>query len=114
MTRVSVHGEYLGETDVTEEHKNDRDATGWAMYFIENYGQIDGDHHKAWVLDQAARCLKGTPVTIKEARWEDGHSELRVSTGEPSEEYLKWKQEMRGEKDHCGDYEYWYEEGIPP
>lgn len=110
-----VSHNYLGEVDVTEERKNDRDALGWAMYFIEQYGQIDGDHHKAWVLDQAARCLKGTPVVIKEASWDNGQKELRVSTGEPSEEYLNWRQEMRGEYDpEMEEYEYYYEEGIPP
>lgn len=23
------------------------------------YGQIDGEHHKAWVIDQMCRCLLG-------------------------------------------------------
>jgi hypothetical protein len=29
------------------------------MSIIEKYGQIDGDHHKAWVIDQIARIIKG-------------------------------------------------------
>ena len=42
-------------------------ASDWAMYFISGDGQTDGSHHKAWVLDQVARILKGTPVVIKMA-----------------------------------------------
>lgn len=26
---------------------------------FQNYGQIDGSHHKAWVIDRAARILLG-------------------------------------------------------
>jgi hypothetical protein len=28
-----------------------------AMVYISEYGYIDGEHHKQWVLDQVARCL---------------------------------------------------------
>lgn len=28
-----------------------------AMSLLLSYGQIDGDHHKAWVIDQVARML---------------------------------------------------------
>lgn len=30
-----------------------------ALELIERYGSIDGDHHKAWVLDQVVRTLTG-------------------------------------------------------
>ena len=33
-------------------------AADWAMVYIERYGQTDGSHHKAWVLDQIARMMK--------------------------------------------------------
>lgn len=100
---------YLGEF-TTEVHKTKEE---WALYFIESYGQIDGDHHKAWVLDQVARILNGTPVVCKEARWDNGYSELRESTGEPSQRYKDWVADMCGEE--CdGEYEYMYYEGTPP
>jgi hypothetical protein len=108
---------YLGETPVDvkthPEFKNYTPAD-WAMYFIERFGQIDGGHHKQWVLDQVARILKGTPVEVRLAKWADGHEEYRVSTAEtPSKEYLKWVEEMKGELD--GDeYEYDYDEGTAP
>ena len=28
-----------------------------AMRIIEDFGGIDGEHHKAWVIDQVARAL---------------------------------------------------------
>ena len=52
---------YLGETVVdvnTHPEYSKYTNVDWAMLFIEKYGGIDGDHHKAWVLDQATRCLK--------------------------------------------------------
>lgn len=30
-----------------------------ALSTIEDYGQIDGDHHKAWVIDKVVRALTG-------------------------------------------------------
>lgn len=58
-----------------------------AMSFIEQYGQIDGDHHKTWVLDQVARALKG-------------------------DKYEAWVVEMMDGED--GPDTYGYEEGIAP
>lgn len=30
-----------------------------ALALADRYGQIDGDHHKAWVIDQIVRTLTG-------------------------------------------------------
>lgn len=85
-----------------------------ALWFIGSYGQIDGAHHKTWVLDQVARILNGTPVIATEATWER-HRELDFTTGEPSAEYLAWVKEMRGEWDEENEeFEYSYDEGIAP
>lgn len=48
---------YLGETtvDIATTPFAAYTATEWAMYFVECHGQIDGGHHKSWVLDQVAR-----------------------------------------------------------
>jgi hypothetical protein len=59
---------------------------------ITRFGDIDGVHHKQWILDQIVRILL-TP-----------------------DEYLKWKKEMKGEYDELNDeyeYEDW-DEGIAP
>ena len=108
---------YLGETVVdvnTHPEYSKYTNVDWAMLFIEKYGGIDGDHHKAWVLDQATRCLKNTPVEVFLAKWDDGETEDRFSTGKPSKEYKKWVKLMRGKKDKFGRYEYNYDEGIAP
>jgi hypothetical protein len=55
-----------------------------ALGLIECYGQVDGDHHKAWVIDQIARVLLGddydTWVKAQEAG-EDGPETYPYETG---------------------------------
>ena len=109
---------YLGETPIDiSTHKEYKDYTpaDWALHFIFVYGQIDGDHHKAWVLDQVARILKGTPIVARQARWKCGTVEDRISTGEPSQYYLDWVKEYQGDwDDEYEEFEYSYNEGIAP
>lgn len=110
---------YLGETLVNQndvEEFKSFNQSDWAMYFIESYGQIDGSDHKLWVLDQVARLLKGTPVIIRLAKWEDGSCEYRVSVSKKeSIEYKKWRLRMLGNNDEIeGSYNYIYDEGIAP
>jgi hypothetical protein len=93
---------YLGEAVIGEVKGPDA-----ALRFIRAYGQIDGDHHKAWVLDQVARVLLGTPVILKEAKWENGEREIRFKTGEPSRKYIKWASLMASDG-------HGYDVGIPP
>lgn len=80
----------------------------WALRYIADYGAIDGDHHRAWLLDQVLRILKGTPVKLSMAEWRRPAGvarsiEYRFETGEPSQAYLEWVAEV-GEHDV----------GIPP
>lgn len=109
---------YLGQVVVEQKDTKfaDFDKSDWAMYFIKRYGQFDGGHHKAWVLDQVVRILQGTPVIIELAKWDNGHQEYRVSTDdEPSEEYNDWVKDMLGEwNEDEQSYEYDYDEGIAP
>ena len=37
----------------------DKDKIDAALELAIQYGQIDGDHHKAWVIDQIVRALTG-------------------------------------------------------
>lgn len=83
-------------------------SSDWVLKYIEHYGQIEGSHHKTWVLDQIARILKGTPVIVSKASWRDGTVEWRFTLGDPSGEYLAWVEEMKCD----GDYDY--DEGIAP
>lgn len=109
---------YLGDVLVDiQSHPEFAEYTekDWAMYFIHRYSGIDGGHHKDWLIDQVARILKGTPVIVEKASWDNGESEYRVTTGTPSPEYEVWVQEMLGEYDEENEeYEYTYDVGIAP
>lgn len=109
---------YLGETPVALEDSPFKDWTpaDIAMSFVESYGQIDGAHHKQWVLDQVARALKGSPIiNLRKAEWSDiAEPEWRWELGE-SQEYLDWVAAMKGDYDEEEEsYEYDYDEGIAP
>ncbi len=103
---------YLGETQMAVKDSPFANYTpaDWAMYYITRYGGINGDHHKAWVLDHASRALKGgQPVDLRLATWSDGYQEWRVYELSQTEEYWAWR---RGDCDDGG--EYIYDEGIAP
>jgi hypothetical protein len=75
---------YLGEFTVSLKDSpfygyTDKD---FALYFIDHYGGIDGEHHKNWVLDQVARILNGTKVHVSKAMWENGYCEYRLMLGD--------------------------------
>jgi len=103
---------YLGSTVVTDltntpyEGYTEKD---WAETFISCYGQIDGGHHRLWVLDQVMRILKGTPVVVELKKWDNGHQEYGFSISDnPSQEYLDFV------KDYENDGEYFWDIGIAP
>lgn len=60
-----------------------------ALDFAWQYGQIDGSHHKMWVIDQMVKALCGS-----------------------EEEYNKWVNEYE-EPFESGDYYEW-DTGIAP
>lgn len=104
---------YLGEFDVDISTTEFAKFTtlDWVQFWIASYGQIDGSHHKMWTLDQCTRIIKGTPIILKEARWEnDGEitTELRYSLGEPSKEY----EQFVSDYEEDGEYE-WNTGGAP-
>ncbi|AGR48058.1 hypothetical protein PHIM7_332 [Sinorhizobium phage phiM7] len=114
MSESTYIGTFLMELDETPFEQFT--PADWAMYFIQRYGQFDGPHHKAWVLDQVARILKGTPVIISQARWTDHDPEWRIYTAtDPSDEYKVWRRLMLGDWDEdTQEFEYGYDEGIAP
>lgn len=68
---------------MTDEQKRIRAALALAM----RYGGTDGDHHKAWVIDQMVRELTGP-------------------------QYLRWVRRACAGEDGPDTYEW--DEGIPP
>lgn len=92
MSAETFEGEYRIDVDKTEYAMW---QTGrWALFWIEKYGSIDGEHHKTWVIDQVARILMGTAIVITEARWTDHASEYRFRLASPSKIYSDWAQEV--------------------
>lgn len=77
-----------------------------ALDYARQYGGIEGDHHKAWVIDQMVRALTGCPEVSKEAA---GYS--YKAQGE-SQEYAKFLADTKAGND--GPDTYGWEVGIPP
>lgn len=65
------------------------DRINRAMQIISRYGQIDGAHHKQWVIDQVSRALLG-------------------------DKYNDFVEEQLGETFEGGEREYSYDVGIAP
>jgi len=107
--------EYLG----VEQTKTIMEPKKAVLWIVGSYGQIDGSHHKLWVLDQVARLMTGSTLVKSIRRWRlaDGtiYSENDWNVSEPTEAYFKWVEEMKGEWDEeMEEYEYDYDEGIAP
>lgn len=75
------------------------------------FGGIDGDHHKAWVIDQIVRALTGCPGIKDSARDCYGKPYEYTTFGE-SEEYQQFlRQAQEGEE---GPDTYKWRTGIAP
>lgn len=57
--------------------------------------------------------MTGTKVVVTQASWDNGHTEYRVVTDEPSAAYVAWVEAMLG-TEVDGEREYEYDEGIAP
>ena len=63
-------------------------AINKALQLAFDWGQVDGDHHKMWVIDQMARALLG----VEYAQWVEAYQEF----------------------DEEGEPQYFWDEGIAP
>ncbi len=87
LARISVYDEHLETTEAALKEAFDigkrllRRQTD-ALNLIIRFGGIEGDHHKAWVLDQVTRLLAG-----------DGYGELVVDAcaGKDGPETYSWE-----------------------
>lgn len=94
-------------TDYSDPNRRIRKAIEFAV----RYGGIEGDHHKAWVIDQMVRALTGCPDVTKTATDANGDEYTFESQGE-SDEYEKLVAEAcRGEE---GPDTYGWDTGITP
>lgn len=103
---------YLGEVkvEIADSPFACYKPSDWACLWITKYGQVDGSHHKAWVLDQVMRILKGGEIELTQASWSSGYKEWRFSVYE-SEDYKQWVNEML-DPDENGEPTYYYDNGI--
>jgi hypothetical protein len=56
-----------------------------AIQYAIKYGGIDGDHHKAWVIDQMVRAMTGCPKVKGLGQDADGNSYAYEEQGESTE-----------------------------
>ena len=84
-----------------------------ALKLAVRFGGIDGDHHKAWVIDQMVRELTGCPTVrrLSPYRRADGMKHRISGLGE-STEYLELVRKAREGED--GPETYNWETGIAP
>lgn len=82
-----------------------------ALDYAVQYGGIDGNHHKAWVIDQMVRALTGCPEIQETATDANGREYTYTSQGE-SDEYKKLVADARAGSD--GPETYDWDVGIAP
>lgn len=82
-----------------------------ALCFLVTYAQIDGDHHKMWVLDQVLRSLLGCPLESVTALDVNGKTYSYERQGE-STEYKAFVVDACAGVDGPNTYEW--DTGTPP
>ena len=65
-------------------------AVNKALQLAFDWGQVDGDHHKMWVIDQMVRALLGD--TYEYSQWVKAYQEF----------------------DEEGEPQYFWDEGVAP
>ena len=90
---------------------NERAGRQRALDVATRYGQIDGGHHKAWVIDQMVREFTGCPSVRLTANDHRGEPYAFDGLGE-SPEYLELIRNYRGGEDGPATYDW--DEGIAP
>lgn len=70
-----------------------------ALAFLSIWGQVEGDHHKAWVIDQVVRALCGCEWNFNDSFFQN-------------EEYKDWVSGYCYDDSHVMEYEW--DIGIAP
>ncbi len=82
-----------------------------ALEIAKGFGQTDGDHHKAWVIDQIVRALLDCPMVEKEGIDWSNQLYTYLAMGE-SDNYRKFIAEARDGED--GPETYGWNVGVAP
>ncbi len=67
-----------------------------ALELALEYGGIDGEHHKCWVIDQMVRVLTGCPTVQQKGKNTRGKKYIYYTLGE-SEKYKEFVRKAQGE-----------------
>jgi hypothetical protein len=89
----------------------DRERIEQALSIAVRYGGFDGEHHKAWAIDQMVRALTGCPTVERSAVDARGKPYTFETFGE-SAEYLELVREACDGED--GPDSYVWDRGIAP
>jgi hypothetical protein len=82
-----------------------------ALGFALQYGGIDGEHHKMWVIDQMVRALTGCPM-VKFIGTDSREQKYEFEAQGTSDEYIKWVNNARSGED--GPETYDWDVGVVP
>ena len=88
-----------------------RERIDAALTVAVSYGGIDGDHHKAWVIDQMVRALTGCPAVNRVTIDCNGRRYKYNALGESAEYRNLIRDACDGED---GPSSYPWNEGTPP
>lgn len=91
--------------------RQDKPDVSAALEVAVRFGGVDGDHHKAWVIDQMVRALTGCPLAERAAVDVNGVAYTYQDYAE-SETYLKLVRDAKAGED--GPETYSWNEGIAP
>lgn len=92
---------YVGDRPESQQYTHPDPRISRALKVAEICGQVEGDHHKAWVIDQMVRALCGC---VKD---DDDYNDSYKS----NKEYMDWIE------NYCyvdGEQEYEWDTGIAP
>lgn len=96
--------EILDAPRTREPHPDDAARIERALAYASRYGQVKGDHHKMWVIDQMVRALLGCLVAVRQ----------RGALSGPLYQY-KAQDESVEYRNFAGcDPDYPWDEGIAP
>jgi len=82
-----------------------------ALKYAERFGSVQGDHHRAWVIDQMVRALLGCPMKERKLIGVNGKVYISTSQGE-SAEYQAWVLAITTGED--GTDTYVWDTGVQP
>lgn len=102
---------FEGRVEQEDSPEQMKKRIGKALEVAQQYGAIDGAHHKTWVIDQMVRELTGCPREQEQATDVNGKPYNYEVLGE-SNAYREWVRKHNEGEDGPDTYEW--DQGIAP